>query len=72
MVFAFGLIGVPEDGALVLGFLMGIIGVVVAVPGGILWALGREKGETLTHPGTDLPLAAEQPEQPGPGGSGTR
>lgn len=72
MVFAFGLIGVPEDGALVLGFLLGLIGIVVAVPGGILWALGREKGETLSHPGADLPLAAEQPDSRGPGGDDAR
>jgi hypothetical protein len=33
----------------------------VGVPGGILWALSREKGETLTHPGADLPAAGEPP-----------
>jgi uncharacterized protein (TIRG00374 family) len=72
MVFAFGLIGVPEEGALVLSFLMGLIGIVVAVPGGVLWAIGREKGETLTHPGTELPLATDQPEPPTPGQNGAR
>jgi len=58
MVVAFGLIGVPEDGALVLGFMIGVIGVVVGVPGGILWALSRDKGETVLHPGAELPEAA--------------
>jgi uncharacterized membrane protein YbhN (UPF0104 family) len=54
-VVAFGLIGVAEDGALVLGFMMGVIGIVVGVPGGILWALSRDKGETVLHPGAELP-----------------
>ncbi len=58
MVVAFGLIGVPKDGALVLGFMMGVLGIAVGVPGGILWALSREKGETLAHPGAELPAAA--------------
>ncbi|HEX9703496.1 MAG TPA: lysylphosphatidylglycerol synthase transmembrane domain-containing protein [Rhodospirillales bacterium] len=61
MVVAFGLIGVPQEGAAVLGILMGLVGIMVGVPGGILWALSREKGETLTHPGADLPAAGEPP-----------
>jgi len=58
MVVAFGLVGVPDDGALVLGFMMGVIGIVVGVPGGILWALSRDKGETVLHPGAELPAPA--------------
>ena len=54
-VVAFGLVGVPEDGALVLGFMLGVIGIVVGVPGGVLWALSRDKGETVLHPGAELP-----------------
>lgn len=64
MVVAFGLIGVPEDGALVLGFMVGVIGIVVGVPGGILWALSRDKSETLAHPGAALPDPAADGEIP--------
>lgn len=37
MIYAFGLIGVPADGALVLSILLGLVGIVIALPGGVLW-----------------------------------
>ncbi len=49
MVAAFGLIGVPEGGAAVLGFLLGLVGIVAAAPGGIIWLMSRNRGETLDY-----------------------
>ncbi len=53
MVAAFGLIGVPEGGAAVLGFLLGLVGVVASAPGGIVWLMSRDRGETLDYPAPD-------------------
>jgi uncharacterized protein (TIRG00374 family) len=53
MVAAFGLIGVPEGGAAVLGFLLGLVGVVTAAPGGIFWLMSRNRGETLDYSAPD-------------------
>ena len=44
MVVAFGLIGVSAEGATVLGVLLGLVGLAVAIPGGILWLSGRNRG----------------------------
>lgn len=44
MVVAFGLIGVSAEAATVLGVLLGLVGLVVAIPGGILWLSGRNRG----------------------------
>ena len=53
MVVAFGLIGVPEGGAAVLGFLLGLVGVFTAAPGGIVWLMSRDKGETMDYSAPD-------------------
>ncbi len=37
MVTAFGLIGVPTDGAVVLSILFGLIAIFMALPGGLIW-----------------------------------
>ena len=45
MVVSFGLIGVSPEAATVLGLLLGMVGLVVALPGGLLWLSGRKRGE---------------------------
>lgn len=41
MVAGFGLVGVPADGALALSVLFGLATIVVSLPGGIVWLVGR-------------------------------
>ena len=53
MVAAFGLIGVPQGGAAVLGFLLGLVGVTAAIPGGIVWLMSRDRGETMDYSAAD-------------------
>ncbi len=43
MVSAFGLIDVPNEGALVLSILVGFVGLGVSLPGGLVWLLSRER-----------------------------
>lgn len=45
MVAGFGLIGVPADGALALSVLYGLATIIVSLPGGIAWLIGRSRGE---------------------------
>ncbi|MDA1088912.1 MAG: lysylphosphatidylglycerol synthase transmembrane domain-containing protein [Proteobacteria bacterium] len=59
MVAAFGLIGVPEGGAAVLGFLLGLVGIASAAPGGVIWLVSRDKGETMDYPEPDIIKAEE-------------
>lgn len=40
MVYAFSLIGVPEEGALVLSLLFGLVGMATSLPGGVVWLSG--------------------------------
>ncbi|OHC74901.1 MAG: hypothetical protein A3G18_01070 [Rhodospirillales bacterium RIFCSPLOWO2_12_FULL_58_28] len=40
MVYAFSLIGVPEEGALVLSLLFGLVSIVTSLPGGVVWLTG--------------------------------
>jgi len=50
MVSAFSLVGVPADGALVLSLLVGLAAMVVALPGGLVWLISRDKGApSLSH-----------------------
>ncbi len=42
MVSLFGLVGVPNEGALVLSVLVGLVGIIASLPGGLLWLLNRE------------------------------
>lgn len=49
MVTLFGLIGVPGEGALALSVIFGLIGITVAIPGGLVWLMSRDKGETLDY-----------------------
>ena len=43
MVTAFGLIGVPGEGALVLSIMFGLMGLLLGLPGGIVWLLSSDK-----------------------------
>ena len=45
MVAGFGLIGVPADGALAVSVLYGLATVIVSLPGGVVWLVGRSSGE---------------------------
>ena len=63
MVAAFSLIGVPAGGAAVLGFLIGLVGVVAAIPGGIIWLMSRDRGETLDYSAPDGPPNGKRAEE---------
>ncbi len=45
MVAGFGLIGVPAEGALAVSVLYGLATIIVSLPGGIVWLVGRSRGE---------------------------
>jgi len=61
MVTAFALVGVPGEGALVLSLLFGVIGLVVSLPGGIVWLMMRGKNDEAMIPGDELStLQSEQ------------
>lgn len=46
MVAGFGLLGVAADGALALSVLFGVATIVISLPGGLVWLVGRPRGET--------------------------
>ncbi len=50
MVAAFGLIGVPSEGALVLSLLFGLVGMAVSLPGGIVWLTSGERRRDIAIP----------------------
>lgn len=58
MVTAFALVAVPREGALVLSLTLGILAVVLMIPGGVLWLLGRKSGESISA--ADAEAAVEQ------------
>lgn len=46
MVAAFALVGVPDHGAIAVSFLFGLLGILVSLPGGLVWlALGEARRE---------------------------
>jgi len=49
MVAAFALVGVPNEGALVLSLLFGLIGIVMALPGGVIWLLSRDRRTDISE-----------------------
>ncbi len=59
MVTLFGLVGVPAEGALVLSVVFGLVGIAAALPGGVIWLMTRDRGETLDHPAEDMPEAGK-------------
>lgn len=58
MVTAFALVGVPHEGALVLSLMLGILGIVMMIPGGVLWLLRRKSGGSISA--ADAEAAVEQ------------
>ena len=55
MVIAFGLIGISAEAATVLGLLLGLVGLTVAIPGGLLWLSGRRRtGVSIEDVKTEL------------------
>ncbi len=49
MVALFGLVGVSNEGALVLSVLIGLVGITASLPGGLIWLLSRDEGETMAY-----------------------
>ncbi len=65
MVTAFALIGVPAEGALVLSVLLGLIVVVIALPGGLVWLAGRGRDDKAVSLGeVETELAAAEAKDP--------
>ena len=58
MVTAFALVGVPGEGALVLSLMLGILGIVMMIPGGGFWLTRRKTGEAMSA--ADAEAAVEQ------------
>jgi len=48
MTVAFALVGVSQGGAVVLSLSMGLLAIVITLPAGIVWLLGRKKGESVS------------------------
>lgn len=48
MTVAFGLVGVSQGGAVVLSLSMGLLAIVVMLPAGVVWLLGRKKGKAIS------------------------
>jgi hypothetical protein len=43
MVVAFALVNVPGEGALALSIMFGLMGLVIGLPGGIVWLISSDK-----------------------------
>ncbi len=48
MQWAFGLVGVSAGGAVALSVCLGVMAIFMAAPAGILWLIGRKKGEVFS------------------------
>ncbi|WNK01578.1 lysylphosphatidylglycerol synthase transmembrane domain-containing protein [Thalassospiraceae bacterium LMO-JJ14] len=48
MTVAFALVGVSQGGAVVLSLSMGLLAIVITLPAGVVWLLGRKKGESIS------------------------
>ncbi len=48
MAWAFGLVGVSVEGATVLSLTLGVVAILISVPAGILWLMGRRRGESVS------------------------
>ncbi len=59
MVTLFGLVGVPGEGALVLSVVFGLVGIAISLPGGIVWLMSRDRGETMSYRTPDGKRAEE-------------
>jgi hypothetical protein len=60
MVTAFGLIGVPNEGAIVLSILFGFVGLGASLPGGLVWLLSRERRQGAALNVIEAELAVKQ------------
>ena len=60
MVAAFGLIGVPSEGALVLSILVGLVGLGISLPGGLVWLMSREREQGATLNTIETELATQE------------
>lgn len=63
MVFAFGLVGVSQEAATVLGVLLGFIGLATALPGGLVWLATRGDDHSISLDDVDGDLAPAGPEE---------
>ncbi len=50
MVAMFGLIGVPEEGAMVMSILFGLAAALTSLPGGVLWLTSGDRAADMTLP----------------------
>lgn len=61
MVTAFGLVGVPNEGALVLSILVGLVGLAISLPGGLVWLLSRERSQGTSLSDMETEISTEEP-----------
>ena len=54
MVGAMALIGVPQEGALVLSLILGLLSLIACLPGGVVWMMSSEKRKELMADATEL------------------
>lgn len=54
MVTAFALIGIPAEGALALSIMLGLIGILIALPGGLIWLMSGDRKIGEIEPGTRI------------------
>ena len=59
MVAAFGFVGVPAQESLLLSLLFGVLGIVVALPGGLIWLAGGGKRAEVVGEGAGIEIAAK-------------
>lgn len=61
MVAAFGLVGVPAEGALVLSLLFGLVAMAVSLPGGLVWLMSGERRRGIAFGDVAKARAGERP-----------
>jgi len=49
MIYMFAMIGIPDDGAVVLSILFGLFTLVLALPGGLVWLAGNVRGADVKN-----------------------
>ncbi len=59
MVAAFGLVGIPAEGAFALSLLFGLLAVVVGLVGGVVWLLSSDRRRDLEAEGVTLKSVAD-------------
>ena len=63
MVLAFGLVGMSQQSATVLGLLLGFMTLAIALPGGLIWLASRGKERSRSITDIDGELTATPPEE---------